>query len=112
MVLWHDNKEILIRAGKSLKMYSESELKLTLKPFCLNRNSHGLPFLGYLLYPDNTRLAYRSRTRFTKKLRIYENNLKSGTWTQKKYQNHVLPLIAFTEHANAKEFRKKIIENI
>jgi RNA-directed DNA polymerase len=112
MVLWHDNKKILIKAGKSLKIYSENELKLTLKPFCLNQNSHGLPFLGYLLYPDNTRLAYRSRTRFIRKLRIYENNLTSGTWTQKEYQNHVLPLIAFTKYAHAKELRKKIMKNI
>ncbi|MBW2737429.1 MAG: reverse transcriptase, partial [Deltaproteobacteria bacterium] len=89
--------------------YSKNELKLTLKPFCLNQNLQGLPFLGYLLYPDKTRLAHRSRTRFIKKLSIYEINLISGRWTQKEYQNHVLPLIAFTEYANAKEFRKKII---
>ncbi len=109
LVLWHDNKETLINAGLGLKAYSERELKLTLKPFCLNKNTRGLPFLGYLLYPDDIRLAHRSRTRFTRKLRIYENNLKSGIWSQKEYQNHVLPLIAFTEHANAKEFRKKVL---
>jgi len=108
-VLWHDNKEVLINAGLSLKQYSADELKLTLKPFCLNQNSRGLPFLGYLLYPDRTRLAHRSRIRFVKKLRFYADNLLSGVWTQKEYQDHVLPLIAFTEHAEAKEFRKKII---
>ncbi len=111
LLLWHNNKEVLIKTGASLKEYSEGELKLTLKPFCLNRNTHGLPFLGYLLYPDDTRLAYRSRTRFIKKLRIYENNLILGIWNQKEYQNHILPLIAFTEYANAKEFRKKIMVN-
>lgn len=109
IVLWYDNKKMLLNAGASLKEYSESKLKLTLKPFCLNQNLQGLPFLGYLLYPDKTRLAHRSRTRFIKKLSIYEINLISGIWTQKEYQNHVLPLIAFTEYANAKEFRKKII---
>ena len=108
-VLWHDNKEILMNAGLSFKQYSAAELKLTLKPFCLNQNSHGLPFLGYLLYPDRTRLAQRSRKRFIKKLRLYADNLISGAWTQKEYQDHVLPLIAFTEHAAAKEFRKKVI---
>jgi len=87
-------------------------LKLTLKPFCLNQNSHGLPFLGYLVYPDRTRLAQRSRKRFIKKLRLYEDNLISGVWTQKEYQDHVLPLIAFTEHAAAKEFRKKTIARV
>lgn len=109
IVLWHDNKKMLLNAGTSLKEFSKNELKLILKPFCLNQNLQGLPFLGYLLYPDKIRLAHRSRTRFIKKLSIYEINLISGIWTQKEYQNHVLPLIAFTEYANAKEFRKKII---
>ena len=109
MVLWHNDKEVLINAGLQFQQYSQCNLKLTLKPFCLNRNSQGLPFLGYLLYQEKTRLAHRSRIRFINKLRIYEDNIKSSLWTQKEYQNHVLPLIAFTEYANAKEFTKKAI---
>ncbi len=112
IVLWHDNKDILLNAGLGLKQYSEKELNLSLKPFCLNKSIHGLPFLGYLLYPDNIRLAHRSRSRFIKKMRKYENNLKFGIWTQEEYQNHVSPLIAFTEYANAKEFRKNVIYNL
>jgi len=108
-VLWHNDKEVLLNAGLRLKQYSGGELKLTLKPFCLNQNSHGLPFLSYLVYPDRIRLAQRSRKRFIKKLRLYANNLITGVWTQREYQDHVLPLIAFTEHAEAKEFRKKVI---
>jgi hypothetical protein len=99
-------------AGLSLKEFAAAELELILKPFCLNRNSHGLPFLGYLLYPGRTRLALRSRKRFVKKLRLYAENLISGAWTQQEYQAHVLPLIAFTEHAEAKEFRRKVIAQV
>jgi hypothetical protein len=111
-VLWHDDKDVLMNAGSSLKQYSGDALKLTLKPFCLNRNSHGLPFLGYLLYPDRTRLAQRSRKRFIKKLRRYADHLITGVWTQQEYQAHVLPLVAFTEHAEAKEFRKKVMAQV
>ncbi|MCP5002829.1 MAG: RNA-directed DNA polymerase [Planctomycetes bacterium] len=111
IVMWHSNRKILIKAGLRLRQYSQCILNLTLKPFCLNRNLHGLPFLGYLLYPDKTRLAHRSRSRFIKKLNMYGTNLKSGKWSQKEYQNHVLPLIAFTDYANAKEFRRKIMFN-
>jgi RNA-directed DNA polymerase len=111
-VLWHGSKEILLQAGFKLNQYAAAALKLTLKPFCLNQNSHGLPFLGYLLYPDRTRLAQRSRQRFVKKLRLYADNLISGVWTQKEYQDHVLPLIAFTEHAAAKAFRKTIMASL
>jgi len=112
LVLWLDHKETLMDAWARLNQYCASRLNLALKPFCLNRHSHGLPFLGYLLYPDHTRLARRSRRRFIKKLRIYADHLISGLWTQQEYQDHVLPLIAFTEHAEAKEFRKKIIANL
>jgi RNA-directed DNA polymerase len=109
LVLWHDDKEALKNAGFRLNQFAEHELALSLKPFCLNRNLFGLPFLGYLLFADHIRLAHRSRVRFVRKLELYETNLSSGVWTQKEYQKHVLPLIAFTEHAQAKEFRKKII---
>lgn len=108
LVLWDDDKEALLEAGVRLNQNSENTLKLALKPVCLNRALHGLPFLGYLLYPGRTRLAQRSRIRFIKKLRRYEENLILGIWTQSEYQAHVLPLIAFTEHAEAKEFRKKV----
>lgn len=111
-VLWHENKEKLLRAGARLNEHAAGALLLTLKPFCLNQNTHGLPFLGYLLYPGRTRLAQRSRARFIKKLRLYEDNLLTGTWTQAEYQAHVLPLIAFTEHAEAKEFRKKVLAHV
>lgn len=109
MALWHNDKDMLLHAGLRLQQYAADELRLSLKPFCLNRKSHGLPFLGYLVYPDQIRLAHRCRSRFIKKLDRYEQNLASERWTQKEYQQHVSPLIAFTEHANAKEFRKKII---
>ncbi len=109
IVLWHNDRATLIKAGLQLRQYSENRLKLELKPFCINRSVQGLPFLGYLLYPDKIRLAHRSRARFIKKMKVYNNKLDSGLWTQKEYQNHVSPLIAFTEYANAREFRKKIV---
>jgi len=108
--LWHNQKKALLDAGLRLQHYAANELELTLKPFCLNRHTHGFPFLGYLVYPDKTRLAHRSRRRFIKKLRLYEFNLQSGFWTQAEYQKHVEPLIAFTEKADARAFRKKVIE--
>jgi hypothetical protein len=47
-----------------------------------------------------------------KKTKVYNNRLDLGFWSQKEYQNHVAPLIAFTEFANAVEFRKKIINDL
>lgn len=108
MVLWHDDKQQLLDSGCRLNAYIENCLFLTLKPFCLNQNSKGLPFLGYLLFPAATRLGKRSSRRFIKKSKKYQDFLESGWWTQSEYQHHVLPLTAFTWQAEAKAFRQKV----
>lgn len=95
MVLWSDDKVSLLRKGRELKGFLGSVLQIELKPICLNQTLKGLPYLGYLLYPNFVGLNRNSRTRFKKKLELYENNLNTETWTQKDYQRHVLPLVAF-----------------
>lgn len=112
MVLWHDDKKLLLKAGRDFQNFIKAHLKLELKPFCLNKNTAGLPFLGYLLYPDTVRLAQRSKKRYIRKMKKYEGFLKAGDWTQKVYQKHVMPLTAFTFYANAKAFRKKVHESL
>lgn len=108
MVLWHHDKAALLEAGHQLQAFICDRLQQELKPFCLNENKQGLPFLGYLLYPDTIRLARRSRQRYIRKIRQYENWLAAGIWSDKQYQNHALPLTAFTQHADAKAFRLKV----
>jgi hypothetical protein len=109
MILWHDDKAALLEAGHQFRKYTVGVLHLELKPFCLNRNSKGLPFLGYRLFPDTVRLADRSKRRFAQKFKEYESKLVAGLWSQKEFQNHVTPLIAFTEYADAKGFRQGVL---
>lgn len=108
MVLWHNDKEVLLEAGRRFQQYIETGLGLALKPFCLNKNTKGLPFLGYLLYPDTIRLAQRSRKRYIQKFRKYEHQVQEGVWTQKEHQLHITPLTAFTMHADSRAFRQKV----
>jgi hypothetical protein len=109
MVLWSNNKEKLLEIGHKFKQFLLKELDLKIKPFCLNKTNKGLPFLGYLIFPETIKLAQRSRKRFINKLKLYEKKLEKGKWNQQEYQNHILPLIAFTEHADSKNYRKKIL---
>jgi len=108
MVLWTNDKMQLLSAGKCLKLFIEKNLHLELKPFCLNRTSLGLPFLGYLLYPRKVRLGCASKRRFCTKLKDYTHKLSSALWTQKDYQRHILPLLAFTQHADTRAWRKRL----
>ena len=108
MVLWHYDKEALLEIGYRFTEYLAGELRLQLKPFCLNESRKGLPFLGYLLFLDRVRLARRSKKRFIQKSLLYGRYLQTGRWSQKEFASHTMPLVAFTEYANAKEFRKNV----
>ena len=108
MVLWHHDKELLLEIGYRFQEYIARELLLQLKPFCLNESRKGLSFLGYLLFTDRVRLTQRSKKRFITKFRLYDRLLHTERWSQKEFANHAMPLLAFTEYANAKEFRKNV----
>ena len=112
MVLWHHDKETLLATGYRFQEYFAKELLLELKPFCLNETRKGLPFLGYLLYKDQVRLAPRSKKRFIATSLLYDAKLQTGQWSQKEFANHAMPLVAFTEYANAREFRKNVYRTL
>lgn len=108
MALWDDDKEVLKQARRKIKEFVETVLQCQLKPPLLNFSSRGLPFLGYVVLPYNLRLSLRSRRRFVQKLRNLEGKCQSGEWDEAACQRRALPLLAFTQHANAKAFRKKV----
>lgn len=110
MVLWSNEKKELLHVGKEFQWFINKELKLHLKPFCLNAKEKGLPFLGYVLFPKTVLLNNSSRKRFKAKLKQYTYKLKSAEWNQTQYQAHILPLIAFAKHANTFNLRTKYNE--
>lgn len=112
MLLWHDDKDALVAGGHALRDLADRDLRLELKPFCLNRTSKGVSFLGYRVFPWVTRLTRRSRTRYAAKLEHCYESLASGEWTQGECADHVAALVAFTEHAQARGFRRKVLENV
>lgn len=112
LVFWHDAKDALLAAGQAVETYARDRLALMLKPFCLNRCDYGLPFVGYLVFLGQVRLAKRSRNRYARKLRLYHTLLVSGLWTPETFRDHVEPLVAFTEHANARAFRRHVLNGL
>jgi len=110
MVLFDNDKERLLETVKQFEQFIQKELKLELKPVCLNSNTNGLPFLGYLVYDNKIMLAKRSRQRFISKLKRYKYLLKTEQYSQSDYQKHILPLVAFTNYADSKGFRRSVIK--
>ncbi len=109
MVLWANDKELLLQFGKEFQRFINEFLLLTLKPFTLNSTLKGLPYCGYVLSKNTIHINQRSRKRFLKKLNIYNFKLNSLQWAQEEYQKHMLPLLAFTQKADSINFRKKYI---
>jgi hypothetical protein len=112
MVLWDNNKDTLLAKGKLFEYFIAEKLQLVLKPFCLNSSNHGLPFLGYTVFPNKIQLNTNSRKRFKQKLATYQNNLNKNIWSQQDYQKHVGPLLAFANHANSFSYRQQCLHTL
>lgn len=108
MVLWHDDKSELLCKSKALSAFIEGSLKMTLRPVCINATGKGLPFLGYVLFPRQVRLNKNSKKRYLRKMKLYDDKLSTGDWSQAEYARHIQPLVAFARFANSLPLRRVI----
>lgn len=109
MVFWSNDKEFLLNSVKQINDFITTQLKMNLKPYCINSIEKGLPFLGYVLFKDNIRLNKNSKKRFINKMNLYQLNLENLVWSQSQYARHVLPLISFTQHSNSVQLRRQVL---
>ena len=90
----------------------ENDLKsLKAKQINFGHRNSGLPYLGYVIFPNYILLNHRSKTRFKAKLVNCLKQLEEGNWSEKKFQEHTLPLFAFLNHAHTMNLRKSLILN-
>lgn len=109
LVLWDNDKAALKHAFEQIRQFVEGELKCALKPEQLNRSKLGLPFLGYRTFPNYVQLLQKSKLRFIKKATLTDGHYHSGYWHEAACQKHILPLLAFIEHADSKKFQENVI---
>lgn len=112
MVVWSNDKSKLLSIGYQIQTFLKQALELDLKPFCLNITQKGLPFLGYVIFPDYIKINKNSKKRFIKKFKMYILKFKHGIWTQKQLNLHLLPLLSFVTYAKSYNLRKKIVEKL
>ncbi|MEI7934704.1 MAG: hypothetical protein WCH30_06585 [Chlorobiaceae bacterium] len=53
-----------------------------------------------------------AKKRFIATSVLYDTKLQTRLWSQKEFANHAMPLVAFTEYANAREFRKNVYRTL
>lgn len=111
MVLWSNDKDLLKHWRDQFARFITRRLRLALNPINLNATRAGVPFLGYVLFPHQIRLNKVSKKRFLTKVKCSEHHLKAKLWSPKDYQNHVVPLTAFTLWADSFGLRNKAFKN-
>ena len=101
-----NDREKLKNCVKRMTAFSSEKLHLLFKPPIFRKNKDGQTFLGYRVMPYYYKLSGRSKKRFRSKLLKYDKLLNEGRWTEGQYEEHILPLLSFAQHAESKAFRK------
>ncbi len=94
-----------------IRWHLKAELELELKEnIQLNRSRHGIPFLGFRIYPHAIRLSPRSKRRFVRKFIDFEKKWAEGVWDENELVRHMEPLFAFAQTADSLNFRRNVIQ--
>jgi hypothetical protein len=109
MLFFANDRKVLKEKTLLLQQCIAEKLKLQLKPPIIKPVSFGVPFLGFRIYPEKTKLNRASKQRFYRKIKSYYKYLRMGKWSQHDFQIHALPLMAFIQHADTQQMRKNII---
>jgi RNA-directed DNA polymerase len=110
-VIFGHDKACLKSALIEIRRFLLQNLSLSIKENVqLNRCRHGIPFLGYRVFPHMIRLAPRSRKRFFRKFMAYEKKWQAGEWRVEDLVRHMEPLIEFTRAADTHGFRSNVIQ--
>jgi len=110
-VAWGDGPGELKVLASRVQGFLADERKLELKAgMAINRTAHGMDFLGYRIFPSTVRLARRSKVRFARKFRRYEQAYLRGQWTELHLQQRMQALLAFIMPADSWAYRRRVLE--
>lgn len=111
VVLFSDKKDLLLDWCRQYTSFLSDRLKLQTHPIVLNKTRFGLPFLGYIVYPDGLRLGRNSKRRFRQRMKARRDEVRANEITQQKYAVRVQAMYAFIEKADTRGFKKMIRSN-
>lgn len=108
-IVFNAQKMILKNILEQIREFLKKELTLELKDnIQLNRSSHGIPFLGFRVFPNKILLSPESKKRFSIKFREYERKYLDKEWSERDLVFHTEPLIEFTKIADSAGFRQNV----
>lgn len=110
LLLFGDGSDGLKGLLGDARSFLRERLALELRePPQINRTEHGIPFLGYRVFPGRIGLAPRSRHRFVERLVACGRRLAHGVWDEEEAARHAEAFVDFTRPAAAGGFRRSVI---
>lgn len=82
-------------------------LRLQLHDLVVNRTCHGLPFLGYVVWPHELRLTQNSRHRLQHKLATLHRDYDDGMLSDADCRNRLTAVMAFAAKASVASLMKR-----
>ncbi len=110
-VLWGESTSQLLRWEREVRGFCAERLGLELKSPCMNRSAAGLPFLGFLVLPNQLRLTSRSCRRMRKKLKACLRRLDHAVIDPPCAAVIVHSLLARTDWAGGASVRRRLMAN-
>jgi hypothetical protein len=105
ILIFADDKQQLLLEVDGVRQFIRSELHLELHEPVVNRTGFGIPFLGYVVFPDRLRLNLRSRRRFCQKMDRLNESFLLGIIDEREYSMRASCLYAFIDKADTADFR-------
>jgi RNA-directed DNA polymerase len=105
-VIWHQDLAVLQQVLQQMEGFLSERLALSLKTGYTNKTAHGLPFLGFRLFPYKRLLSRRSKVRFAQKARALQSGWDAGKISDAEMQQRLSAMTAFAQKAYSRQYRQ------
>jgi retron-type reverse transcriptase len=111
MVFFSDSRDHLKRVLKDVEGYLADHLRLRLKDRAtiVNSRLHGLPFLGYRVFPDLIRVKRENLQRVKKKLSKRQTEFENGSISEEELSMSVRSWFEYIGFADSLSFRQSFM---
>ena len=109
-VIFGDSREELVETRATIVGYLRSlRLRLHERKSVVYRTRAGVPFLGFLVYPDHRRLLRRSVTRARRRFRCLTDAYTAGEASVEDVRTRVMAWLGHVKHGDTWGLRKRLL---
>lgn len=110
VLLFADDKAELQMQQKKFRGFLQDYLCLECHDPVINKTSHGIPFLGYVVHRSGLRLNMRSKRRYQSKMEELAVGINLSEISEREYVGHAVCLTSFVAKARTYGYRHTLFK--